>query len=114
MRKWAIGLIGGYQKWISPIIGNNCRYYPSCSNYAVWKLETDPSLFRAILGVVGRIGRCNSLFPGGIDYPVIILKPEVGRRLCPNRQLEKPPKIKYWFVPIGKDRFYVVKVENGQ
>lgn len=56
-----------YQKWISPGFAPRCRYYPSCSSYAV----TAISRFGPIRGVglaTWRLVRCNPWSPGGVDY----------------------------------------------
>ena len=39
MRKLFIGVIRGYQYLISPLFGNHCRFYPSCSQYAAEAIE---------------------------------------------------------------------------
>ena len=66
--KWVLLLpIKFYQKWISPGIAPRCRYYPSCSSYAV----TAISRFGPIRGVglAGwRLVRCNPWSAGGVDY----------------------------------------------
>lgn len=73
MRKFAIFLIRFYQKFISPMTVGSCRYYPSCSEYAIWQLETN-GFWRAIFASTLRILRCNKFFPGGIEYPKIEFK----------------------------------------
>ena len=56
----------GYQYLISPFLGKNCRFYPSCSHYALLAFETwNP--FYALLLTLQRILRCNQFFPGGTD-----------------------------------------------
>ncbi|HOI83489.1 MAG TPA: membrane protein insertion efficiency factor YidD, partial [Campylobacterales bacterium] len=37
MRKAAIAFVHFYQKFLSPITVGSCRYYPSCSEYAIWQ-----------------------------------------------------------------------------
>jgi putative membrane protein insertion efficiency factor len=39
-----MGLIGAYQRWISPFLGNRCRFHPSCSVYAKTAVETHGAL----------------------------------------------------------------------
>ena len=66
MKKLIIKAIRFYQKKISPLFGPRCRYYPTCSQYAVEAVER----FGAIKGsflAVSRLLRCNPLFPGGYD-----------------------------------------------
>lgn len=64
-----IWLIRGYQKFISPSLGDNCRFRPTCSHYAIDCL-TVHVLPWALLKAAWRIFRCNPLFAGGYD-PVI-------------------------------------------
>jgi len=57
-----------YQVFISPGLGNNCRFYPSCSQYsylAVEKYGVIKGLWRGLR----RILRCHPWNPGGIDQP---------------------------------------------
>ena len=62
----AIGLVRGYQLFISPLLGENCRFYPSCSCYAHEALKTH-GLVKGSLLSIKRIGKCHPLHPGGID-----------------------------------------------
>ncbi|MBT3234749.1 MAG: membrane protein insertion efficiency factor YidD [Bdellovibrionales bacterium] len=55
-----------YQKLISPLIGSRCRYYPSCSHYAVETLKRF-NLPYAIYLIAHRLIRCSPLSDGGID-----------------------------------------------
>ena len=99
-------LIDFYKRFITPLLGRNCRYYPSCSTYARWQLENSP-LLPALWNSTLRLLRCNQLFPGGIDYPIVSRKfpPLLG---LPPVQIGQ--KVKYWFVPVeGKrGKFYIV------
>ena len=63
------GLITVYKRLISPLFGNNCRFHPSCSDYAVQVLQERGLLVGGLMAV-GRIARCNPLNEGGFDYPV--------------------------------------------
>jgi len=63
-----IGLIRLYQICLAPLLGPRCRFYPSCSRYAVSCLETYP-LPQATLKTILRILRCNPWHPGGVDLP---------------------------------------------
>jgi putative membrane protein insertion efficiency factor len=102
LRKLLIKLVKFYQYAISPAFGNKCRYYPTCSNYAIWEFEND-NVLKALFKTVLRILRCNQFFAGGIDYPVIKkkIKPTYGKM-----------KVKYWLVPKGKDKYIVIKADN--
>ena len=55
-----------YQLFISPIIGSNCRYSPTCSQYGIIALKKY-GIFKGSILAVKRIARCNSLFKGGYD-----------------------------------------------
>lgn len=56
-----------YRKLVSPFIAPRCRYYPSCSTYAVDALRTYGPVKGAILAG-WRLVRCNPLSDGGFDY----------------------------------------------
>lgn len=55
-----------YQYLISPVLGPHCRFYPSCSHYAVEAIEGH-GLFRGLLLAVRRLSRCHPWHPGGVD-----------------------------------------------
>jgi len=59
-------LIRLYQRALSPLLGPRCRYYPSCSQYALEALEEHGAL-RGLWLALKRIGRCHPLHPGGFD-----------------------------------------------
>ena len=65
--KLAKGLIRFYQIAISPFIGNNCRFYPSCSQYAITALEKH-GILRGTWLALRRISRCHPWSEGGFDY----------------------------------------------
>lgn len=67
-RNVAIALLLAYRKVISPLYGNVCRYYPSCSLYALRAIQYHGALWGIGLGIV-RIVRCNPFARGGIDDP---------------------------------------------
>ena len=67
MRYLAIALVRLYQKFISPLTGAHCRYYPTCSHYAVTALKKHGFIKGSILSV-WRIMRCNPFSKGGVDY----------------------------------------------
>jgi uncharacterized protein len=55
-----------YQRWISPAFAPRCRYYPTCSAYAVEAIrELGP--VRGLILAAWRLLRCNPLSHGGID-----------------------------------------------
>ncbi|EAH8597053.1 membrane protein insertion efficiency factor YidD, partial [Campylobacter jejuni] len=57
-----------YQKFLSPLKPAVCRYYPSCSEYALWQFQKK-NFFLAFFSTFFRILRCNPFFKGGFDYP---------------------------------------------
>jgi len=58
-------LIRGYQRFISPLFGPRCRFYPSCSQYCYEAIEKH-GFFGVFLGVK-RIFKCHPFHPGGYD-----------------------------------------------
>lgn len=63
-----IGLVRLYQFTLSPIIGRQCRFHPTCSNYFIGAVEKYGAVRGAWKGI-GRICRCHPWLPGGIDAP---------------------------------------------
>jgi len=59
-------LIRGYQLAISPFLGPRCRFYPSCSHYAIEAIETHGAL-RGVWLTIKRISRCHPWHEGGFD-----------------------------------------------
>lgn len=68
MKYIAIILVRGYQKLFRPILGSNCRFYPSCSDYMILAIEHN-GFFKGFTYGVKRIMRCNPYTQGGFDYP---------------------------------------------
>lgn len=62
----AIAFLLAYRRLISPIYGEVCKYYPSCSKYALEAYQKRNFLFATLL-TVGRLLRCNPWSSGGID-----------------------------------------------
>lgn len=61
-----IRLIKIYQKFLSPIMGGQCRFYPSCSHYGEEAIKTHGA-FKGSLLTIYRILRCNPFCKGGFD-----------------------------------------------
>ena|GEM_PF-1775307 len=59
-------LIKQYQKHISPGLGNYCKYYPTCSQYAIDAIEEYGAVKGTAMGIA-RIARCNPFSKGGYD-----------------------------------------------
>ena len=66
MRRLLMALIRGYQVAISPWLGRNCRFYPSCSQYTLEAIERHGALKGLWLGL-RRVLRCHPFHPGGHD-----------------------------------------------
>jgi uncharacterized protein len=61
-----IAPIRAYQRWISPALGPRCRYYPTCSDYAIQAIrELGP--IRGFIVAAWRLLRCNPFSHGGFD-----------------------------------------------
>ena len=70
---WLTHLIAAYRRFLSPFLGQNCRYNPTCSAYAMEAITKYGSLRGGWLATK-RIGRCHPFREGGSD-PV----PQLGR-----------------------------------
>lgn len=66
MKRLLMALLRTYQYAISPFLGRRCRYYPSCSEYAVEAVEKYGAIKGGWLGVK-RVCRCHPWHPGGYD-----------------------------------------------
>ncbi len=59
-------LIRAYQLIISPILGSNCRFAPTCSEYAMGSLKS-PGLIKGLFLIIKRIGKCHPWGGHGYD-----------------------------------------------
>ncbi len=64
----AIGLVRFYQRAISPLLGKNCRFQPTCSHYMIEAINKY-GLIRGVLKGTWRIMRCHPFNRGGFDPP---------------------------------------------
>lgn len=69
-RAWPVGVltasIRAYQLLLSPMLGQNCRFEPSCSQYALEALRIHGA-WRGMVWSVRRVMRCHPWHPGGVD-----------------------------------------------
>lgn len=115
MKTIFIYIIKIYQKFLSPFFFPSCRYYPSCSNYAILLFKFD-NPFLAFCKIILRILSCNSLFKGGVHNPSIRIK-RIKKIFKLNailkNQIIKKGHLKYLFVPnvsINYQKFYIIIV----
>lgn len=66
MRRLLILLLQGYKRFISPLLGQHCRFHPSCSVYSMQAIERFGALRGSWL-TVRRLGRCQPFCDGGLD-----------------------------------------------
>ena len=94
-------IIRFYQKYLSVISYGSCRYYPTCSQYALLQFDNN-GVFKAFYFTILRILKCNQLFAGGFDYPVI-------KKLEKRNINYKKIKVIYWYIPLENGKYLVVK-----
>ncbi|NMG76695.1 membrane protein insertion efficiency factor YidD [Aromatoleum diolicum] len=66
MKALLLGMLGVYRYAVSPLLGRNCRFHPSCSEYAVEAVERHGAMRGGWLAFK-RVGRCHPFHPGGYD-----------------------------------------------
>ena len=66
LRELAVAPLRLYQRLISPALGPRCRYYPSCSEYAVQAIR-EFGILRGLVLAGWRLLRCNPFSHGGLD-----------------------------------------------
>ena len=80
-------LLGGYRRWVSPLLGPRCRFAPSCSSYAL-QAVTVHGAGRGSWLAVRRIARCHPFHPGGHDPVPPVRRSGVEAR--PTRLVPRP------------------------
>ena len=73
LKSFMLLLIKIYQYAISPLLGNNCRFYPSCSSYTQEAIELHGPLKGIMLGG-RRILKCHPYHEGGVDLVPELIK----------------------------------------
>ena len=66
IKRFFIGLVKGYQYLISPLLGQNCRYTPTCSEYSIQAIEKY-GIFKGIWLSTKRISKCHPWGDSGHD-----------------------------------------------
>jgi len=64
----SILLVRGYQICISPLLGKRCRFYPTCSQYAILAM-TEWGFFKGVWLTIKRLAKCGPWHEGGYDPP---------------------------------------------
>ncbi|MDN4053499.1 membrane protein insertion efficiency factor YidD [Massilia sp. YIM B02763] len=78
MNRLLVWLLRGYQLMVSPMLGQNCRFYPTCSNYAVEAVQLHGAARGSWLAL-RRVCRCHPWNDGGVD-----LVPRPGEQSPPT------------------------------
>jgi len=111
MKNIFLATITGYE-YISKMLPASCSYYPTCTKYAKWQFEFSAP-HRAFASSSLRILRCNQLFPGGIDYPLVEYTPPPHLNILSFNPFCGKIDITYWLVPqnttVDHPKYYVVK-----
>jgi hypothetical protein len=66
MKKAVLFILRQYKRFVSPLLGNNCRFYPTCSTYAYQAIENH-GLIKGIFLGIKRLLKCHPFHQGGID-----------------------------------------------
>ena len=76
-----VGLVRVYQWVLSPLLGDRCKYHPTCSQYAIDALHEHGAARGAVLAA-WRVLRCNPWSAGGVDHArdqTLFRRPHHGR-----------------------------------
>lgn len=90
-----------YKKYISPLNPPSCRFYPTCSEYSMLCFRFQNPIFASIKTIL-RLLRCNHLFKGGLEYPIIKLRhidTKKGKKI----------NIAFWLVPKENNKYYIIR-----
>lgn len=107
-------LLRFYKYYISPLNPPSCRFYPTCSEYAMLCFRFQHPLV-ALYHTIARILRCNQLFKGGFDYPMTKINPQqalqkvIGGVLKRKMSGEKID-IDFWLFPSANtNKYYIIQ-----
>jgi len=91
MRKLMTGLIRAYRYFLSPLLGSHCRFYPSCSQYALDAIDAYGP-WTGLGMTLRRLGRCHPWHEGGYD-PIPLHTNHCANPIASGAQLESDPSI---------------------
>ena len=66
MKQIVLFLIRGYKRALSPLLGQHCRFFPSCSDYTREAIEKH-GLHKGLFLGTKRLLKCHPFHPGGVD-----------------------------------------------
>jgi putative membrane protein insertion efficiency factor len=95
-------LIRVYQRTLSPLLGNVCRFEPSCSRYAAACLEEHGAVRGSLLSI-RRLCKCHPFHPGGYDPPPLKARPSSLPRLAPTSKGPIAPQVATNGAPCAHD-----------
>jgi putative membrane protein insertion efficiency factor len=107
LRNLSLKFLDIYQKFFTLLGFGSCRYYPTCSEYAKWQFEKN-NLFKALYYSTLRILKCNQLFIGGIDYPIVKKNLNCNTVYAYNKN-KNSFIVKFWLVPKEGNDYYLIK-----
>lgn len=107
MKQVALWFLDIYQKFFTILGYGSCRYYPTCSEYAKWQFEKN-NLIYALFFTIVRILKCNQLFSGGFDYPILHKSTKCKKNLICNHDFNKII-VKFWLIKKEENRFFLIK-----
>lgn len=81
LKSFMIMLLKGYKLCVSPLLGNRCRFYPSCSTYAQQAIEKYGPFKGAYYAFI-RLAKCGPFHPGGYDPVEEIENKKVVHKKC--------------------------------
>ena len=67
-REGLLGLVVAYRATLGRLTAGRCRFYPSCSEYAMRAIR-DAGALRGLALAAWRVARCSPLSAGGVDHP---------------------------------------------